>query len=86
MVEAAIYILCFLTSVAIAFLLLRGFARTGERILAWTGLGFLGLSLNNAVLIVDAMVVPGMDLSLLRNIPTLLGLTLMVYGLIIDAD
>jgi hypothetical protein len=85
MVEA-VYILCFFTSAAVAFLLLRGFARGRERILAWTGLGFVALSLNNAVLILDRMILPDVDFSLARGVSALIGTLLIVLGLILGAD
>lgn len=82
----AVYILCFLTSALIAILLLRGYARTRSRILLWSGLGFAGLCVNNLMLVFDQLVVPGIDLSLARNTPALLGMALMLYGLICDSD
>ena len=42
---AAVYVLCALTSLACAVLLLRGFAQRGVRLLLWSGLGFVGLPL-----------------------------------------
>ena len=82
----AVYVLCLLTSATVAFLLLRGFARTRGRILLWSGLGFVGLALNSLALVFDQMVVPQQDLSLLRGGPTLIGMSLMVFGLIWDAE
>jgi hypothetical protein len=81
-----VYILCFLTSCAVAFLLLRGYKRTRSRILLWSGLGFAGLCVNNLLLIVDQVVVPTRARSLMRNLPALLGMCLMLYGLIWESD
>lgn len=81
-----VYILCFFASSAVAFLLLRAYFRTGGRILLWSGLGFLGLCLNNLLLIIDLMVVPAYDLSVIRNLPALGGMGLMLYGLIWESD
>lgn len=82
-----VYVLCFLTSAAVAFLLLRAYARSRHRILFWSGLGFVGLTVNNAMLIVDLMIVPtSIDLSIARQLPALLGLGLMLYGMIWDDD
>lgn len=84
---AAIYILCALTSLSCAVLLLRGFARTGTRLLLWSGLCFGGLALNNLLLIVDKVVIgPETDLSLFRSATAVAALALMLYGLIWDAE
>jgi Family of unknown function (DUF5985) len=77
-----VYVLCALTSAACAVLLLRGYARNGVRLLLWVGLCFVGLALNNILLVVDVRVVPSMDLSLWRSLPALAGLMLLIYGLV----
>lgn len=77
-----IYALCALTASGCAWLLLRGFRRTRSRLLLWTGLCFVGLSLNNVLLVVDRFVVPGIDLSVARVVPALIGMLLLVYGLV----
>lgn len=77
-----VYVLCALTSAACAVLLLRGYARNGVRLLLWVGLCFVGLALNNVLLVVDVRVVPSMDLSLWRSLPALAGLMLLIYGLV----
>lgn len=77
-----IYALCAVTSVACAVLLLRGFRASGARLLLWAGLCFAGLALNNVLLFVDLGLVPEVDLSVWRSLPTLAGLALLTYGLI----
>jgi hypothetical protein len=78
-----VYVLCFLTSAAVAFLLLRAYRSVRHRILFWSSLGFVGLALNNAMLIVDLIIVPtGIDLSVFRQLPALIGLGLMLFGMI----
>ena len=61
-----VYILCALTSAACAGLLFMAYRRTGARLLFWSGLCFVGLALNNLLLVVDLLVVPATDLSILR--------------------
>lgn len=77
-----VYTLCALTSLACAFLLLRGYARTRVRLLLWVGLCFVGLALNNVLLFIDFRVVPQLDLSLWRSLPAAAGLALLLYGLV----
>jgi hypothetical protein len=88
----AVYLLCAATSVACAVLLVRGFARSRMRFLLWSGLCFVGLALNNILLFIDKALLPdrqqigGVDFALLRTAAALAGLSLLLYGLIWDAE
>ncbi len=77
-----VYILCALTSLACAVLLLRAYRQSKVRLLLWSGLCFIGLALNNGLLFLDKKVFPDVDLFLLRSLPALAGLMLLLYGLI----
>jgi hypothetical protein len=79
-----VYALCAITSLACAILLLRGFRRSRARLLLWSGLCFVGLFINNALLVVDARIV--FDLSVVRTLPAVLGLILLLYGLVWESD
>lgn len=79
-----VYVLCALTSLACAVLLLRGYYRTKVRLLLWSGLCFAGLTLNNAFLVVDVNTFMT-DLSNWRTLPALAGVMLLVYGLVWDS-
>lgn len=81
----AVYILCALTSFACGTLLLRGYRRSGARLLLWSGLCFACFALNNVLLIIDVRVVAEHDLSVLRTLPSLVGVALLLYGLVWDA-
>ena len=81
-----VYVLCALTSLACAVLLLRGYRRSGVRLLLWSGLCFVGLTLSNVVLIVDAVLLPGAVLFDLRLCIAAAAMTLLLYGLIWDSD
>lgn len=85
MIPGFVYVLCVLTSVLSAALLLRGSRRAG-RLLFWSGMAFLLFSVGNALLFVDLVVVPQYDLLLMRNISTLIGICLLMYGLIWETD
>ena len=61
-----VYLLCALTSVACAFLLVRSYRNNRSKLLLWSSVCFVGLALNNALLFVDLVVVSSMDLSFLR--------------------
>ncbi|HWJ21507.1 MAG TPA: DUF5985 family protein [Gemmatimonadaceae bacterium] len=81
-----VYVLCALTSLACAALLLRGYRQSRVRLLFWSGWCFVGLFLNNVLLIVDVRIIPQLDLSLIRLIPALIGVGLLLYGLVWEAD
>lgn len=81
-----VYLLCAATSSLCAGLLLRGYRRTQTRLLFWSGLCFLGLAVNNAVLVVDLMVVPDVDLSTWRTVPAVIGCGLLLYGLVWESE
>jgi len=81
-----VYILCAATSLLCAILLLRGYRRSGVRLLFWSGLCFVGLTVDNVMLYVDQMVVVSANLYLARTLPGLIGLMLLIYGLVWDTD
>ncbi|NHZ98003.1 DUF5985 family protein [Massilia sp. CCM 8734] len=83
---AAIYGLCMLTALACAWLLLASYARTGHRLLFWSGLCFCGMTLNNLILILDKLVFPAMDLLTLRLVTALISVSLLLYGLIYEKE
>lgn len=83
-IATIVYVLCALTSLACAVLLLRGYARSQAKLLLWAGLCFTGLFLNNALLVVGTRVTE--DLEVMRTIPALLGVALLLYGLVWEAD
>ena len=82
----AVYLLCAATSGACALLLLRAYHRTGTRLLLWSSLCFVGLTLNNALLVVDLIVVPDVDLSTWRLVPAVAGVALLLYGLVWESE
>ena len=79
-----VYILSAITSLACALMLFRGFFRSHIRLLLWSSLCFVGLTLNNILLVFDLMIVPEIDLSIWRSLSALAGLALLLYGLIWD--
>lgn len=79
-----VYLLCALTSLVCAVLLGRSFARNRMRLLLWSTLGFIGLTLNNFILFIDKVVITDADLALLRNLAALAGTGVILYGLIWD--
>lgn len=79
-----VYILCAVTSLLCAVLLLRSYRQSRVRLLLWSGLCFVGLALNSILLVIDMGLLREVDLFVIRSLPALLGLMLLLYGLIWD--
>lgn len=77
-----VYILCMLTSLACAILLVRGYLKSRSRLLFWSALCFVGLMVNNMVLFADLVLFPSHDLISWRHPPALLGISALLYGLV----
>ena len=82
MMALVVYLLCAATSFTCFALLLRNYRRTRVRLLLWSAFCFLGLSLNNLLLLTDTAFLPGVDLGLVRLLPALAGVGLLVFGLV----
>lgn len=82
MVANSIYILCAITSIICAALLIRGYRQSRARLLFWSAWCFVGLALNNLLLIVDLRMLPDLDFNIWRTVPAVLGALALVYGLI----
>lgn len=80
-----VYVLCAATSAFCALLLLRGYRSSGARLLLWSGLCFVGLTLNNLLLVMDLIVFPRVDLSLYRNCAGLAAMVVLLFGLVWDS-
>lgn len=86
MLAATVYLLCALTSILCALLLLAKFRASKARLLFWSSLCFACLALNNVLLFVDVVLVPRIDLSLVRTLPALAGIGLLLWGFIWDSE
>lgn len=78
----AVYLLCALTSAACALLLLRGYRGSRSRLLFWSFLCFAGLAVSNALLFIDIVVIPSVDLQSWRSVTALLAMMVLIYGLV----
>ena len=81
-----VYFACALLSIACALLLLRGYSRSQARLLLWSSLCFIGLALNNVLLVVDKVFASDVDMYGTRTGIALVSIALLVYGLVWDAD
>lgn len=85
-IPAAVYLLCFLTSTACAWLLLRSWIKARTQLLLWSAICFVMLACNNLLLIVDLLVVRDVDLSVYRLLASLIGVGLLLFGFVWRSD
>ena len=82
-----VYLLCFATSTACAFLLARSYRRVGSRMLFWSALCFGLLAAVNLIVIFDLVIYPdAADLRPYRLWLTLLAVSVLLFGFIWDED
>lgn len=81
-----VYLLCALTAIACAWMLLRAYLNSRVRLLLWSALCFAGLATNNVLLVLDRLVLTAQDFSTLRLSIALVSILLLVTGLILEAD
>ena len=79
---AAVYLLCFATSSACAWLLMHRFRQTHARLLLWSALCFLLLAANNLVLVFDLVIVENLDLRLARLLLSFAAVSVLLFGFI----
>jgi hypothetical protein len=84
--STVIYSLCTLTALICAWLLLRSYIMQRHRLLLWSGLCFLGLFINNLLLVFDKLIFPMTDLSTWRLLVGLIALLPLLYGFIWEEE
>ncbi len=82
MIAQLVYILCALTSVGCAVLLLRGYRKNRTSLLFWSGVFFALLGVANILLFVDLVVMPEVDLTVVRTGITATAHMVLIFGLI----
>lgn len=81
-----VYVLGALIALACCVLLLRGYRRGRQKLLLWSGLCFLGLSISNFLIFVDLIVLTHVDLYFLRLAVDCLAMAMLLYGLIWETE
>jgi hypothetical protein len=83
--EAIIYLLCVGTSLLCAYLLARAYRNGRVRLLIWSALCFALLAVNNLILAVDIMLLPTIDLTVLRLATSLAAVAVLLFGFVWEA-
>jgi hypothetical protein len=80
-----VYLLCAVAALGCTVVLFRAYRRSGTRLLLWSAVCFACLTFNNALIAVDLLVLPEVDLFFLRNLAAFAGIGALLYGLIWEA-
>lgn len=84
--KTAAYILSSITFAACAIFLLRGYLQSRQRLLLWSSLCFFGLGLSNLLVFVDLVMLPYLDLYLVRLATAAVSMCLLMVGLIWEGE
>jgi hypothetical protein len=82
---AALYSATCLTTLLCAILLLRAYIRVRRRLLLWSGLCFVGLTVSNFLVFLDIVVIKP-DLYTYRLGTAVIAMALLLYGLIWESQ
>jgi hypothetical protein len=85
-VAAAVYILGALTTLLCAVLLLRGYLRSRAKLLLWSSICFFGLTVSNALIFADLVLLPGIDLYFWRLFTAAAAMVILVCGLVWEGE
>jgi hypothetical protein len=80
--QTTVYLLCVVTSLLCAYLLARAYVGGRARLLIWSAICFGLLAVNNLVLAVDILLLPDIDLTILRSVTALLAVAVLLLGFI----
>lgn len=83
---AIVYLLCFATSAACAWLLMRSYRISGARLLLWSGLCFLFLAANNLVVVLDLLILRDLDMRMPRLLLSLAAVSILLFGFVWDLE
>ena len=83
---ALVYVLGTIVTLLCAFLLFRAYARVRRRLLLWSAICFAGLTVSNALLFVDLVVIPDVDLHPWRLSTAALSMAVLLFGLVWESD
>lgn len=80
--DAALYILTIITTLVCSILLLRAYIRVRNRLLLWSGLCFVGLTIDNVLVLADMVLFPALDLFTYRLASAAISISLLLFGLV----
>jgi hypothetical protein len=84
--QSFVYLLCLLTSVLCAALLVRSYLKSRTRLLLWSALCFVLLAVNNFFVVLDVLVIPTISFIPARQLASLSAVAVLLFGFIWDTD
>jgi hypothetical protein len=81
-----VYVFGTIVTLLCTLLLLRAYLRVRLRLLLWSALCFAGLTIANALVFVDLVLVPDVDLYIWRLAVAAVAMAVLLYGLIWESD
>jgi hypothetical protein len=84
--QSFVYLLCLLTSVLCAALLVRSYLKSRTRLLLWSALCFVLLAVNNFFVVLDVLVIPTISFIPARQLASLSAIAVLLFGFIWDTD
>jgi hypothetical protein len=86
--KTVLYLLAVVTSFACTVFLIRGYVQSRLRLLLWSALCFVGLTVNNVALFqfFDLVVFADLDLRPIRLGAALVGMLFLLYGFIWESE
>jgi hypothetical protein len=80
-----VYLLCAFTCLGCAALLIRAHRRQPTRLVFWSAICFVFLTLQNTILVVDRVFLgPEIDLGFWRVLFGFLGVSVLLWGLVVE--
>lgn len=84
--SSTVYILTCITTLICAILLLRAYAHVRRRLLLWSGLCFVGLTITNVLKALDLLIFLHIDLYTYRLGSAAVAMALLLFGLIWESQ
>lgn len=82
-----VYLLGTVVSLLCAILLLRAYGKVRMKLLLWSGLCFVGLTVSNALLCIDLILLSDdIDLYMARLSTAAASMLLLLYGLVFESE
>jgi hypothetical protein len=81
-----VYVLGTIVTLLCATLLFRAYASVRRKLLLWSAICFAGLTVSNALLFVDLVVIPNVNLHPLRLTTAALSMLVLLFGLVWESD
>jgi hypothetical protein len=82
-----VYLLGTVVTLLCAVLLLRAYTTVRMKLLLWSGLCFVGLTISNALLCIDLILLPSeIDLYIARLGSAAAAMLLLIYGLVFESE